>query len=114
MSGRGYPDVAAQGMRYKVMLRGKETLLDGTSAASPVFASVIALLNDRLAARGKKPLGFLNPFLYSDVGMAALNDVSSGSNPGCGTSGFPAKKGWDPVTGLGTPDFEKLASAVGL
>ena len=70
-------------------------------------------LNDRLIAAGKSPLGFLNPFLYS-TGKSALNDITSGSNPGCNTNGFPAKKGWDPVTGLGTPDFVKLAAAAGL
>jgi tripeptidyl-peptidase I len=34
--------------------------------------------------------------------------ITTGSNPGCGTNGFAAVKGWDPVTGLGTPDFTKL------
>lgn len=38
--------------------------------------------------------------------------IQSGSNPGCGTNGFPAAKGWDPVTGLGSPDYEKLAKVV--
>ena len=114
ISGRAYPDVAAQGVAYKVVIGGRAALLDGTSASTPVFASVVALLNDRLAAKGKSPLGFLNPLLYSSAGQAALNDVVSGTNPGCGTSGFPAAQGWDPVTGLGTPDFAKLARAVGV
>jgi hypothetical protein len=38
----------------------------------------------------------------------SLNNVSSGSNPGCGTSGFSAVEGWDPVTSFGKPDFLKL------
>ena len=112
-NGRAYPDVAAQGAAYDVVVGGKGYAVDGTSASSPAFASVISLLNDRLIARGRRPLGFLNPFLYT-VGVTALNDVASGSNPGCSTNGFPAKHGWDPVTGLGTPDFQKLALAVGL
>ena len=53
------------------------------------------------------PLGFLNPFLYS-TGASALNDITSGDNPGCDTDGFPAIPGWDPVTGFGTPNFGKL------
>ncbi|PIL33241.1 hypothetical protein GSI_04691 [Ganoderma sinense ZZ0214-1] len=114
VSGRAYPDVAAQGIRYRAVIAGREHLLDGTSASTPVFASIVALLNDRLVAKGKAPLGFLNPLLYSDAGQAALNDVVDGSNPGCGTSGFLARQGWDPVTGLGTPDFTKLARAVGV
>ena len=45
------------------------------------------------------PLGFLNPWLYSDevLDLKGLNDIVDGSNPGCGTQGFPAKPGWDPV-----------------
>ena len=111
-NGRAYPDVAAQGVAYDVVVGGKGYAVDGTSASSPAFASVISLLNDRLIARGRRPLGFLNPFLYT-VGVTALNDVASGSNPGCSTSGFPAMHGWDPVTGLGMPNFQKLAPAVG-
>jgi tripeptidyl-peptidase-1 len=52
-------------------------------------------------------LGFLNPWLYSQ-GFVGLNDITSGSNPGCDTDGFTAGVGWDPVTGLGTPNFGKL------
>ena len=70
------------------------------------------MLNDELAAAGRPPLGFLNPFLYS-TGASALNDVTTGSNPGCNTNGFPATEGWDPVTGLGTPDFGKLQALIG-
>jgi len=41
--------------------------------------------------------------------MNALNDIVGGNNPGCGSKGFTAVAGWDPVTGLGTPNFEKLS-----
>jgi len=71
------------------------------------------LLNDELIAAGKSPLGFLNPFLYSAAGTAALTDITTGSNPGCNTNGFTARAGWDPVTGLGTPKFASLLTAVG-
>lgn len=50
--------------------------------------------------------------LYSNPG--AFFDVTSGNNPGCGTSGFSATSGWDPVTGMGTPDFAGLAAAAGV
>ncbi|THH00166.1 hypothetical protein EW145_g7124 [Phellinidium pouzarii] len=113
-TGRAYPDVSAQGENVLIAINDGGELVQGTSCSSPIFASVIALLNDRLIAAGKSPLGFLNPFLYSSVGANALNDVTSGSNPGCGTNGFPATTGWDPVTGLGTPDFAKLLTAIGL
>ena len=96
-AGRAYPDVAAIGQNVEIMLEGQATAVSGTSASSPIFASIIALLNDQLIAKGKSPLGFLNPFLYS-TGASAFTDITSGSNPGCGTNGFPAVKGWDPVS----------------
>jgi len=110
-TGRGYPDVSALGTGYQVVVNGETTSIGGTSASSPTFASVISLLNDYLISRGKKPLGFLNPFLYSN-GASGLNDITAGSNPGCSTPGFTAGPGWDPVTGLGTPDFVKLKDLV--
>ncbi|EJF57919.1 family S53 protease [Dichomitus squalens LYAD-421 SS1] len=109
--GRAFPDVSAQGVNFVVDIGGQGQGVSGTSASSPTFASVVALLNDELLNQGKSPLGFLNPLLYSS-GAAALNDITSGSNPGCGTDGFPAVEGWDAVTGLGTPDFNKLLTLV--
>ncbi|KAG0239375.1 family S53 protease-like protein [Mortierella sp. GBAus27b] len=111
--GRGFPDVSAQGQHITIAYKGKAALVDGTSASAPIFGSIIALINDQLIAARRPPLGFLNPFLYSR-GVGALNDIASGSNPSCGTSGFPARAGWDPVTGLGTPNFPKLKTAAGL
>ena len=46
--------------------------------------------------------------LYSHLFADAFHDVTNGTNPGCGTDGFPAMPGWDPVTGLGTPNFPTL------
>ncbi|KAJ7477364.1 subtilisin-like protein [Mycena latifolia] len=113
-TGRGFPDVSAEGVNFEIIAGNSTFLVSGTSASSPVFASVIALLNDELIAAGKSPLGFLNPFLYSPAGRAALNDVTDGKNPGCSTPGFNATAGWDPVTGLGSPNYAKLRTAVGL
>lgn len=48
---------------------------------------------------GKKPIGFINPTIYKFPGI--FNDITEGGNQGCGTAGFQAVKGWDPVTGLG-------------
>ncbi|KAI0760219.1 peptidase S8/S53 domain-containing protein [Fomes fomentarius] len=94
--GRAFPDVSTQGVQFAIEVAGQLQGVDGTSASSPTFASVVALLNDALLNQGKSPLGFLNPLLYSQ-GAAALNDITAGSNPGCGTDGFPALTGWDPV-----------------
>jgi hypothetical protein len=116
---------------------GPFLLLSSLSRRSPsiqlidnaqTFAAVISLLNDHRLRNGGRPLGFLNIWLYS-FGIGGMNDITSGSNPGCGTKGFYAFPGWDPVsftrlvssffdvgslwdeqvTGLGTPDAQKLA-----
>ncbi|KAJ6566199.1 family S53 protease [Mycena capillaripes] len=113
-SGRGFPDVSAQGENYKIVVDNQFGTVAGTSCSTPLFASVIALLNAELVATGKPTLGFLNPFLYSSVGRAALNDVMFGDNFGCGTDGFFGHAGWDAVTGLGTPNYTALRTAVGL
>lgn len=82
----------------------------GTSVSAPLFASVVTLLNEQRLAARKKPLGFLNPILYQHPEI--FNDITSGGNPGCGTQGFTAVDGWDPVTGLGTPNWNKMVEVL--
>ncbi|EIW62968.1 family S53 protease [Trametes versicolor FP-101664 SS1] len=113
-AGRGFPDISAQGQNVDIVFQNQVGTVAGTSCSCPITASIISLLNDELRAAGKPSLGFLNPFLYSTAGRAALTDITSGSNPGCNTNGFTARAGWDPVTGLGTPNFAALRTAVGL
>ncbi|KAF9522419.1 peptidase S8/S53 domain-containing protein [Crepidotus variabilis] len=110
-SGRAYPDVAAQGQGFQVVIGGSTNSVGGTSASSPTIAGVFALLNDYRLSTGKTTLGFLNPLIYSTA-KSGFNDIKSGSNPGCGTNGFTAGAGWDPVTGLGTPNFLALQKLV--
>jgi tripeptidyl-peptidase I len=108
-SGRGWPDVSAMATNYLVTLKGAFHAVHGTSAAAPVFGSMIALINDARLKAGKGPVGFINPVLYAHHDKIIKNDVETGSNGGCGVSdAFPASDGWDAVTGLGSPDFEKL------
>ena len=84
-------------------------VLGGSDISTCVFASVITLLNDGLISQGKPVMGFLNPLLYSaTTDVPILNDIISGNNPGCGTNGFFAKAGWDPITGLGSPNYPSL------
>ena len=111
-NGRAFPDIAAQGDNVEIVVSNQFGLVGGTSCSSPIFASVIALLNDELAAAGKPPLGFINPLIYSSGG-SALNDITTGSNPGCNTNGFPARAGWDPVGVLGMCDAGSLLTVVG-
>jgi len=110
-NGRAFPDVAAQGRRFRIFHQGVAKSIGGTSASSPTFAALVALLNDARLAQGLPPLGFLNPLLYT-WGISGFNDITEGNNPGCGTPGFNATEGWDPVTGLGTPNFGKLKDLV--
>ncbi|KAH8991273.1 subtilisin-like protein [Lactarius akahatsu] len=108
-SGRGIPDIAAQALEIPFFHKGEEIFAEGTSSSAPIVAGIISLLNDHRISRGKPPLGFLNPWLYGATGgLKGVNDIVSGSNPGCNTDGFSAIVGWDPVTGLGTPDFVRL------
>ncbi|KAJ7932752.1 subtilisin-like protein [Mycena leptocephala] len=111
-SGRAYPDISAIGQKVEIVQRARTGLVAGTSCSSPIFASVIGLLNDQLISANKSVLGFLNPWIYANPG--AFNDITTGNNPGCGTTGFPAMAGWDPVTGMGTPNFLLMKTAAGL
>ncbi|RYC54461.1 hypothetical protein CHU98_g11749 [Xylaria longipes] len=103
---RGYPDVSAIGLNVATVWGGITMGVGGTSASAPIIAGIVTLLNEERIAIGKGPIGFLNPTLYKHP--QAFNDVTVGSNPGCGTGGFNASPGWDPVTGLGTPNYQRL------
>ena len=123
--GRGFPDVAAQGVKYAFYNKGSGSLFMGTSCSSPAFGAIVALLYDARLKAKKPSLGFLNPLLYSNPD--ALNDIVLGGSTGCdgnarfhgSPNGSPvipyaswnATIGWDPVTGLGTPNFPKLLKA---
>jgi tripeptidyl-peptidase I len=102
-SGRGFPDIATQGDNFVINYKGSFTYIFGTSASGPVFASMVALINDRLLEMGKPSLGFLNPLLYSKLGKKAFTDIVQGNNPACNTTGFSALKGWDPVSWINHP-----------
>ncbi|KAH7098459.1 family S53 protease [Auriculariales sp. MPI-PUGE-AT-0066] len=93
-SGRAFPDVSAQSLWLALIVNGQ--------LSTPIFAAAVALLNDRLIAAGRSPLGWLNPWLYSDA-VGAWNDVRA-----------EIGSGWDPVTGLGTPNFPALLQVLGL
>lgn len=96
---RAFPDVSANGANYVIAIDGEFGLVFGTSASAPTFGSIITLINEQLLSAGKSPVGFINPVLYANPDV--LTDVVNGTNQGCGTEGFEAQPGWDPVTGLG-------------
>ena len=108
--GRGVPDVAGNAdpnSGYLVVVAGKTQQIGGTSAVSPLWAGLIAAINASAAV----PVGFAHPKLYGDA--AAFHDITSGSNT-VGSVGYRAAKGWDPCTGLGSPNAPKLGSLFGV
>jgi tripeptidyl-peptidase-1 len=110
--GRAYPDLSAQSLYFAYFYNGTEGVISGTSASAPLTSGIFSLINDALISQGKAPLGYLNPWLYKK-GYKGLTDITSGFSYGCNVQGFPVTKGWDPVTGFGTPIFPKLVKLAG-
>ena len=102
--GRGVPDVSGDAdpnTGYNILVDGQAMPIGGTSAVAPLWAALVTLLNQKLG----KPVGFLNPILYANPG--ALNDITEGSN-----GDYNAGPGWDPCTGLGSPNGMKLLAVL--
>jgi len=102
--GRGVPDVSGDAdpnTGYNILVDGQAMPIGGTSAVAPLWAALVTLLNQKLG----KPVGFLNPILYANPG--ALNDITVGSN-----GDYNAGPGWDPCTGLGSPNGMKLLAVL--
>ncbi|KAK5094812.1 hypothetical protein LTS08_008429 [Lithohypha guttulata] len=112
-NGRAYPDLSGQSLNFTIFYNGTLRPVSGTSASTPAVSGILALVNDALIAAGKPTLGFLNPWLYSG-GYKAFNDVTTGSNYGCNTEGFPAVEGYDIATGWGTPNFKQILALRGV
>ncbi|GAA3806544.1 S53 family peptidase [Streptomyces coacervatus] len=105
-AGRGVPDVAGDadpGTGYQVLVDGQQQVVGGTSAVAPLWAALTCRLTQALGRR----LGLLQPLLYPGAtpGHTApgFRDITKGNNVG-----YKAAPGWDPCTGLGTPDGTAL------
>jgi kumamolisin len=107
-SGRGVPDVAGDAdpdTGYDIRVDGQDLVIGGTSAVAPLWAGLIALLNQQLG----HPIGFLNPLLYGSLqSKGVTNDITKGNN-----GAQQAGKGWDACTGWGTPNGQALLRALG-
>jgi kumamolisin len=104
--GRGVPDVAGDAdpsTGYSIFVDGSPAVIGGTSAVAPLWAGLTTLINASLG----QPVGFLNPLIYSTNVAATFQDITQGNN-----DGYKAAKGWDPCTGLGTPNGAKLLAAL--
>ncbi len=106
-AGRGVPDVSGDAnpqTGYTIRVDGSDETIGGTSAVAPLWAGLIALLNQSVGA----PLGFAQPRLYALLGSTAFHDITSGSN-----GAYSAGPGWDACTGLGSPSAANLAKQLG-
>jgi kumamolisin len=107
--GRGVPDVAGDAdpaTGYKVLVDGSSSVSGGTSAVAPLFAGLTALINEARRAKGMQALGFANTLFYQNP--QAFRDITVGNN-----GAFSAGPGWDPTTGLGSPNGQMLRQALG-
>jgi len=109
-TGRGFPDVSAQGVGFRIVQRGRTESVSGTSCSAPTLGGFFSLLNDVRLANNKTTLGFLNQIIYSHPEL--FNDITSGSSRGCDSQSWYAVTLWDPITGMGTPDFGKWKAFV--
>jgi subtilase family serine protease len=99
--GRGVPDVAGDAdptTGYLILVNGQNAVVGGTSAVAPLWAALIALINQQLGT----PVGFVNPALYGI--RTSFNDITTGNNDDSNLGYFSAQPGWDPCTGLGSPN----------
>ena len=104
-AGRGVPDVAGDAdpeTGYTVRVDGKNTVIGGTSAVAPLWAGLIALINQSLGTA----VGFMHPALYR-IGSGAFRDITSGNN-----GHYSAGANWDACTGLGSPNGTALVKAL--
>jgi kumamolisin len=105
--GRGVPDVSGDAdpnTGYNILVDGESAVFGGTSAVAPLWAALVARINQQLG----RPVGFLNPLMYAQaVETTGLHDITEGNN-----GNFSAAAGWDPCTGLGSPEGTRLAAVL--
>jgi kumamolisin len=104
--GRGVPDVSGGAdprTGYQIQVDGESEVVGGTSAVAPLWAGLVALLNQKLG----QPVGFINPKLYAGASTGITRDITKGNN-----GAFSASQGWDPCTGLGSPNGMQLEAAL--
>ena len=112
---RQVPDVAADGdpsTGFHIIFGGHDGQAGGTSAATPLWAATVALINQDLKQKGLRAVGFANPAIYwmgenaSKFPARPFHDVVAGNN-----LGFDASVGWDFATGWGSMDAAALDAA---
>ena len=114
-TGRGVPDVSGAAdpqTGYQVVVGGRKETIGGTSAVAPLYAGLLALINQSRAAKGKAPAGDIHATVYATP--EAFRDIVQGDNDMNGNlKKYSATTGWDPCSGLGSPIGDKLLAALG-
>lgn len=104
--GKGIPDIAANAADatgYAIFFEGNWAKIGGTSLATPLWAALVARMNQNLGYK----LGFFSQYLYALMNSEVFHQVTEGNN-----NLYLATEGWNPCTGLGAPDGEKLMKAI--
>ncbi|KAH3764855.1 tripeptidyl-peptidase I [Pelomyxa schiedti] len=112
VSGRAFPDLCTMATDFAVVWFGFDYSVGGTSASTPTFASMLSLINSMRLTQGLPTLGWVNPLLYQAYDSGAFTDIVScePQESGCCKEAFSTTTGWDPMTGMGTPKFDVLAT----
>jgi kumamolisin len=101
------PDVAGDAdpnTGYNVLVDGQSLVFGGTSAVAPLWAGLLARINQNLG----RPVGYVNPAIYAQGASAGFRDITQGNN-----GDYKAAKGWDPCTGQGSPNGANLQTVLG-
>jgi kumamolisin len=108
-NGRGVPDVAANAVGYNIVFQGENVIGNGTSITAPLWAGLVALINQSTVVATGNPVGFLHPHLYAPQTRACFRGVSEGSNDLAGNLGkYAANSSWNACVGWGSPDAKSL------
>jgi len=110
---RGFPDVAANGNNILIHNNGNWQIVGGTSAATPIIGGIVAIMNDFLISHNKRPVGFVNPLFYQMAQQQpntflSIGNLNTNNKDQCTVGYVSNPNGWDPVTGLGTPNVRNI------
>jgi hypothetical protein len=121
---RELPDVSANADEYTgltIEYDGQWGTIGGTSSSAPLWAAMLADADSTASCQAHGAIGFANPSLYAIASVpaeykASFNDITTADNDNFGTSDglYPATKGYDMATGLGSPRLTRAGGANGL
>jgi len=118
-SNRAFPDISALGNCILNIVSGSIEFVGGTSASCPLIGGMVSQLNNWRLNNNLPAMGFMNPLIYQiyEAEPTAFQDITVGGtacteSECCPGLGFSCHTGWDPATGVGTPNFGKIMDYV--